>query len=1043
MSLYIFPDTTLLGTANTWTQGQSFIAASGSSVITIGNTGSSGTTCTITGQDFGGLPWLAINTGTNNLSFATITTGGAVPKQFTFTSDAAFGIQDASQTASLSVQLAANSSVTLTANRKLTFDVVNAARTIKLAGNLDIANNFTTAGNFPLTLTTTASTSVTLPTSGTLLTTSGSGSSLTFGTGTLSLAGNLTTSGAFATTLTVTGTTTVTLPTSGTLLTTTGSETVTGNIYTSGWLEAGRTSGSVALTTNDGYGNANIAFNHKSGTPDLTGNSGRITVNVDATSGVSMGFQLKSTTTLGVAVGLTQVLTLDELTATFATKTVSSGTVQGTQLISTIATGTAPLSVASTTQVANLNASQLAGNSVGTSGAAIPLCNTANTFSANNTFSGLNSTFGSNTGAATYGLGSGATLTATTKTINIGTGGVAGSITNINIGSQTSDTTNNIYGNIIQNYDIPSTTGAPFPGVTNFLQPQAGIVLSTVTVDVTTAIFTCAAATLSVGQAMVLSGTNTGALITGYSNPTTYYIISTNTTTTFSLSTTPGGASIALTGVSGSTGLTFSTSTGATAFGTTESPFISAQTFLGLGVVPYLWLSSGGKSNSFVTISTANNAYTWSFNNAGVFTAAGNITTPGQLISTIATGTAPLSVTSTTVVPNLNASLLSGNAVGTSGAAIPLLNANNTFSGVTSFTNSIKMNSTTAVAGTYNTSAVQLQSNGSTGNTVTGYTIGMWGAIAGGPAIEFVKGRNGTIGTTTGVTNVLVAGDTIAQVIASGFDATTVNNLLKESSAIRMTVSATPTVGFTPGKIAFWTSGTASASASRVEINHTGLLSAFNGITVSGATTTLTTGTATVAPITFASGTNLTTAAAGVLEYDGSFFYATKETTSGRGNVSVDHTFRLAANGTAITTIANFYGANSAINLAASAVYDIEYHAYFTKTTAGTVTFTLTASSAPTLMFALLQGTPATGVGAGTPQSLSTAFQANVNAAFGATASLSTGANHVYLIKGRIQTNLATNLRLNLTSNTGSATPLAGSYYVIRRVSATQGSFAA
>jgi len=55
------------------------------------------------------------------------------------------------------------SSTALTASRTLTFDVVNAARTIKLAGNLDIANNLSTVGNFALTLTSTNTTNATLP----------------------------------------------------------------------------------------------------------------------------------------------------------------------------------------------------------------------------------------------------------------------------------------------------------------------------------------------------------------------------------------------------------------------------------------------------------------------------------------------------------------------------------------------------------------------------------------------------------------------------------------------------------------------------------------------------------------------------------------------------------------------------------------------------------------------------------------------------------------------------------------------------------------
>lgn len=78
------------------------------------------------------------------------------------------GIRDSS--AAFDVNLAATSSVTLTAARTLTIDVANAARSISMSGNLTLANSLTTSGNFPLTFTTTASTNVTFPTSGTLMT---------------------------------------------------------------------------------------------------------------------------------------------------------------------------------------------------------------------------------------------------------------------------------------------------------------------------------------------------------------------------------------------------------------------------------------------------------------------------------------------------------------------------------------------------------------------------------------------------------------------------------------------------------------------------------------------------------------------------------------------------------------------------------------------------------------------------------------------------------------------------------------------------------
>ena len=53
------------------------------------------------------------------------------------------------------------------------------------------------------------------------------------------------------------------------------------------------------------------------------------------------------------------------------------------------------------------------------------------------TVSGAVATLGSATGTATYGVGSGATTTGVTKTVNIGTGGASGSTTVVNIGSAT------------------------------------------------------------------------------------------------------------------------------------------------------------------------------------------------------------------------------------------------------------------------------------------------------------------------------------------------------------------------------------------------------------------------------------------------------------------------------------------------------------------------------------------------------------------------------------------------------------------------------
>ena len=192
--------------------------------------------------------------------------------------------------AAFDVTVACVSSSALTAGRILTLDMINAARSIKLAGNIDIAGDLSTSGANALTLTTTGATTVTLPTSGTLSTLAGtetltnktltapdinagtisgltelairdtsaafdvtvacvSSSALTAGrtltldminaarsiklAGNIDIAGDLSTSGANALTLTTTGATTVTLPTSGTLATLAGAETFTNKTLTS------------------------------------------------------------------------------------------------------------------------------------------------------------------------------------------------------------------------------------------------------------------------------------------------------------------------------------------------------------------------------------------------------------------------------------------------------------------------------------------------------------------------------------------------------------------------------------------------------------------------------------------------------------------------------------------------------------------------------------------------------------------------------------------------------------------------------------------
>lgn len=91
--------------------------------------------------------------------------------------------------AAFDVTLGFTSSAALSAARTLTVDVVNASRSIKLAGNLDFAGSLQTVGAFATILRATAATDVTLPTSGTLATVSGNIGDATATS--LSLSGNI------------------------------------------------------------------------------------------------------------------------------------------------------------------------------------------------------------------------------------------------------------------------------------------------------------------------------------------------------------------------------------------------------------------------------------------------------------------------------------------------------------------------------------------------------------------------------------------------------------------------------------------------------------------------------------------------------------------------------------------------------------------------------------------------------------------------------------------------------------------------------------
>lgn len=263
--------TAATGAAEEITVGSGLTLSAG----TLTSTGSGGTVTTVSVVSANGFAGSVTNASTTPaITISTSITG--------ILSGNGTAISAATTTGSGSVVLATSPSLTTptlgiasaTSINKVAITAPATSATITIAdgSTLSTAASVTHAGAFAQTFTATGTTSVTLPTSGTLLTTAGSGSSLTFGTGSLSLAGNVTHSGAFTQTFTATGNTSVTLPTSGTLATLAGTETLTNKRVTPRSLAAASTSGAIAPAS-DTYDQVNYlltgssSFSAPSGTP--------------------------------------------------------------------------------------------------------------------------------------------------------------------------------------------------------------------------------------------------------------------------------------------------------------------------------------------------------------------------------------------------------------------------------------------------------------------------------------------------------------------------------------------------------------------------------------------------------------------------------------------------------------------------------------------------------------------------------------------------------------------------------------------------------
>ena len=231
-----------------------------------------------------------------------------------------------------------------------------------------------------------------------------------------------------------------TTPVNGDVWTTTGAMFYRINGTTMEVVNAGSTqtiSGNKTFTNASlTLGNSTAASTINVGTgATLTATTKAINIGTNGVSGSTTNIAVGSTTGTNATTINGPTTLAGTLTASGATITVGNTTAASTLNLATGATLTA------TTKAVNIGTSGVAGSTTNIAIGSTTGTSTT-TLQGNVTASGLTLDLGNSTAtSATYTLGGGATISGATKTVNIGTGGAAGSTTTVNIGS-TLNTTN-------------------------------------------------------------------------------------------------------------------------------------------------------------------------------------------------------------------------------------------------------------------------------------------------------------------------------------------------------------------------------------------------------------------------------------------------------------------------------------------------------------------------------------------------------------------------------------------------------------------------
>jgi hypothetical protein len=228
-------------------------------------------------------------------------------------------------------------------------------------------------------------------------------------------------------------------------------------------------------------------------------------------------------------------------------------------------------------------------------------------------------------------------------------------------------------------------------------------------------------------------------------------------------------------------------------------------------------------------------------------------------------------------------------------------------------------------------------------------------------------------------------------------------------------------IGTTTGNaVHFVTSGTTTDNAT---IASTGIWTFNNAIN-------LATGTTTLAPLTFTSGTNLTTPVQGAHEFDGASLYITGNTSTGSGRqiINASQVTQLATSAS-VASGEQFFTSTVRPELISGHLYKFQYKLIFTKSTAGTVTvsFSNSATSNFTVFDANMQLIQ---INNGTTANYNAYAAAATTATFQASFSLLDATTYVANIEGDIIPSANMRLQLLVTDSAGTVTSLLGSNFV-------------